>query len=541
MSSNAKKHLRSKGNKKEETKMVIPFYTKKYFETKRSEKDADSSSDEKSSGNAKTVKFTIKIDPSIEEDDKTNITYYALEGISHFDSNPEEVFRVMDDLMERVIPGAINDTSRPTIIDKFVSYLTKSTTTSNANTTLQKCLREARKQTMKRWVNIRDDERIVVAEDEDTPFSLEENDVARFAKNASLFKNWLDRPVSNQIDARELVVFDQETGEDLREWSYEMYLRNVRNEINKIIFGNENHKAYENQKEYMTWEICKPYGVPASKGFRRIDYLVNLMKWFPPPTGRDEEPTDQQWNTHEEVGIKDLQIRKMKFNLLPEGFQYALEQLEEDWRTMDEKKFLSQTTRIEARDFKDREMAKNKIKKKRDRDQDIDDRKHARKSSRSSKHTKTKERSKSKSHKYKATAMFCWMCEAAGYKEWVYQSHNPQNCKNLDKHKRLLGSNAGRRHEEKSKARREIRAYEKGHRRYKKEAREYRTRKYNPVFKRTKRTKRRYDEKKTGGLRKKSAWKDDESSSSSSSSDSESDYDMCSVASDSSSNTNASH
>ena len=91
-----------------------------------------------------------------------------------------------------------------------------------------------------------------------------------------------------------------ENSEDFVEHLYREHKRTFWNHLNSIIFGADAYKSYKQQKDYLLHKVVKPFGVSVEVAFRRIEVVTRYMEYFPPPCGRGEQATQDQWDNHEE-------------------------------------------------------------------------------------------------------------------------------------------------------------------------------------------------------------------------------------------------
>ena len=67
---------------------------------------------------------------------------------------------------------------------------------------------------------------------------------------------------------------------------FQLYWRQILVNMHPIIFGERYYDAYDDQKNYLNNEICKPFGRSPvdNKAFRRLDLLCKFLEHFPPPS-----------------------------------------------------------------------------------------------------------------------------------------------------------------------------------------------------------------------------------------------------------------
>ena len=81
--------------------------------------------------------------------------------------------------------------------------------------------------------------------------------------------------------------------------------------MHPIIFGERYYDAYNDQKNYLKNEICKPFGVIAvDKDFPWGDILCKTFEYLcPPPSNRDSTVSTEDWDAFEcnkEATTKDV-------------------------------------------------------------------------------------------------------------------------------------------------------------------------------------------------------------------------------------------
>ena len=105
------------------------------------------------------------------------------------------------------------------------------------------------------------------------------------------------------------------------------------NTIHTIDFGERYCDAYDNQKNYLKNETCKPFGVSGvDKSFRPLDLLCKTLEYFPTPSDIDSTVSTEDWDAFEctkEIPVTAVH-QQYKFNLLPEHFQDHIQGLKHD-------------------------------------------------------------------------------------------------------------------------------------------------------------------------------------------------------------------
>ena len=218
--------------------------------------------------------------------------------------------------------------------------------------------------------------------------------------------------------------------EAYQDFLYEEYQRAVLNGLFPTIFGESYHKAHADQVNYLQRDLIKPYGMDVEKAFRRIDHLISMLEYFPPPSFRGQPATMREWELFKITKIprEDVQ-RDMKYRLLPSGYQVKLSSLEADYEKMTDMKFLSETQKFEQFEKNEREKTEKK-----------------RKDSAGSKTSSEKRIPKKKRTERPAQNpglredRFCRSCKNAGMPPHVCSSHNQKDCKRKDRDARRSNS-----------------------------------------------------------------------------------------------------
>ena len=104
--------------------------------------------------------------------------------------------------------------------------------------------------------------------------------------------------------------------EDTLEYSqhlFQMYKRELWNQLNSIVFGQDTYRAYKQQKDYLMNKILKPFGVSVEATFCRIKTLTSLLSYFPPPSSMEKTATAKQWEAFkEQKKVSNKDKREMK-------------------------------------------------------------------------------------------------------------------------------------------------------------------------------------------------------------------------------------
>ena len=133
------------------------------------------------------------------------------------------------------------------------------------------------------------------------------------------------------------------SGTELYKWLVESFHYRVIDYMNKLIFGEDVHKVLDDQIEYLTNTIIKPFAIGVKVSFERIELLEQYLKFFPPTTRKGVFPTLEAHKEHENFIIVENKQRKIKFNVLPEeAYQFKFTtDCEKDYTLMTKDEFLN--------------------------------------------------------------------------------------------------------------------------------------------------------------------------------------------------------
>ena len=413
-------NVKQKGNRFEKTDYHIPYYTTAFFNPGGDKKDEDE--DKKS---PHMVKLPIKI--SAEGDDsRANVTNFEMRGISHFDNNVESVLESLSQLKERVIkPKGLEDPNEEWKIT--LQLLQIICDSGPASQTLQEAARVGRTYVYEEYFQGDDAVEEDILTNEETAFY------------EHLDGGFNARDIPNDIDG-------VGNSDEFVEHLYKEHKRIFWNHLNSIIFGADAYRAYKQQKDYLLHKIVKPFGVPVEAAFRRIEVITRYMEYFPPTCGRGKQATQDQWDNHEESKKIGADLKKeMKYNLLPEAYHDRFDELENDWSEMSNSKFLSEAQKFEAVDAKERQKGEKKKEAMRRRNNKEDDSQASLSRSQKDKNGSNKRRKLQKEATSTGRQRLCELCKTAGAPDFVYLSHNTNQCNKKDEYaRRLSGGVASR-------------------------------------------------------------------------------------------------
>ena len=206
-------------------------------------------------------------------------------------------------------------------------------------------------------------------------------------------------------------------------------------------------------------KLIKPYGVSVEIAFRRIDVMTNLLDYFPPTSSRGKSASAEQWEAFKTIKkeITSAVKREMKYNLLPESFHDRFDELETDWSEMTNSKFLSEAQKCEAADTKDRDKQKRSREQAKRKKSEESDSVSNLSRSQQNKNKVSKKAKKDHGTNPQGQARLCELCKAAGAPEFVFRTHNANQCKKKNDYAKALSGGAA---ERKSKTK-EYRSHEK--------------------------------------------------------------------------------
>ena len=238
--------------------------------------------------------------------------------------------------------------------------------------------------------------------------------------------------------------------------------------MNLKVFGQEKScEALDDQIDYLSHKIVKPFGVGVELTMERIEHLITLLKYFPPTTIKDEFPTVQAHKEHENFEITEAKKRKIFFNVLPEeSFQLKITcECEVNYTAMTNEQFLSTCLRFEKADQIMREkklkMLKNSEKRKKDSTSSMP------RTDRNRNDSAKKRRTEDNDKNSKGVALHCVFCEKNGAPKWVYQNHKTDKCRKKDQGERKLSGNSTSRSSYQKDATKELRALKKKYKKLK--------------------------------------------------------------------------
>ena len=448
----------TKGNKTQD-KGVIPFYTKEAFpSTDKKTKTKDDDDDSVKIQEEKLVSLKLKID---ETQDETKMNTYSrkVKSISNFTTDSvEQAMELLLVLKEEILPQ-LNISSDFEKTETFHRYMNVV------------CVGAAARQ----WKKIKMNARRDVLEPYtscvlDADYFVEKERVPDIVMG-SKFHDWLEERKNATSD--ELGYMEATSGEELCKYNQDFYHYRVIDYLNKSIFGEDMHKALDQQIEYITNKIIKPYGVSVESTFERIETLISYLSLFPPATKKDEFPSIESHKEHEDFRIADRKLRQIYLNVLPEeSYQEKFTiDCEKDYTLMSDEEFLSAAMRFEKSDklMREKKAALKKKKEKRKSDSTSGLNRKDESSNGSGKKRKTNYKKNSK-----GVALYCAFCKENGAPKFVYTNHNQDECwKKKNGEKQLSGGMKGKSSYQKDK-KKELRAMKKKYKKLKNATKEFR-------------------------------------------------------------------
>ena len=403
-------------------KCHVPFYSSSFFDPEGTTEEG-----EVKNHKDKMVKIPIKIAADGDES-RSNVTSFEIKGINHFDNNVEAVLETFMELNERVIkPKGITDSKEEckTVI-KLLHLLCM---TGAATQTLQEATKMARTRVVHTILALNHPS---LSDQEGTLISNE--------------KNFYECIEGTFDDLDKEVFQDDETYSNHLFGEYNRYFWN---HLNSIIFGADAYRAYKEQKKYLMNQIVKPFGISVESAFRRVEIIANMMEYFPPPCSNGKEPTRVQWNRFSQIKkLTEEEKREIKYNLLPLSFRERIDDSNEDWTEWSSVKFLAQVQKCEAIDHcenEKRNKEKNKEKGKRKRDDDDESSTSNLSRSQRDRNQKTKKKREGSDTSSAGKARLCELCKLAGAPEFVYTTHNTNQCRKKERYAQTLSGGAGSR------------------------------------------------------------------------------------------------
>ena len=447
----------TKGNKTQD-EGIIPFYTKEAFPGTVKEAEDDDVA------KGKMVSLKLKIDES-KPDTKQNTYSRYIKTINNFHmENKEEPMELLSFLREEVLPNLHfkNDYDK---INTLFQYM-NTACLGQAARQWRQCKVDARRDIIKPYVypNCSENNSYFI-EDEN------QEDIIIGTK----FTDWLDE--RKAAGATELAYMEANSGDELWKYLVESYYFRVLDHMNKLIFGEDAHKALDDQIEYLKNKIIKPFGVGVRESFERIDTLLSYLKLFPPTTKKDEFPTLEAHKEHMNFKIAARIKRDIFLHLLPEE-QFQLKyttDCEKHYTLMSKDEFINAAIRFEKADKVMREQ-KEKLKKSNEKRSSDSTSSLSRSDKSKNQSSKKRARSETKQKNAKGEALFCVFCHENGAPKWVYTNHDEESCRKLKKsedEKKLSGGSRNR-YSYQQTAKREMKAMKKKYIKLKKATKELR-------------------------------------------------------------------
>lgn len=446
----------TKGNKTLD-KGVIPFYTKEAFPSDSTTKEDDDVVAIKE----KMVSIKLKIDET-EGETRTNTYSRLVKSIKNFHVDELEQFmEVFSVLQEEILPelNFPDDSTRIRTFHKYMSVVCE----EQAARQWKKIKMDAKKDIISSYTTNCDETKSYF-------IKVENRDEIIKGRN---FTTWLEE--RKAATAEELTYMDATSGTELYKWLVESFHYRVIDYMNKLIFGEDVHKVLDDQIEYLTTKIIKPFAIGVKVSFERLELLEQYLKFFPPTTKKGVFPTLEAHKEHENFTIAENKQRKIKFNVLPEEAyqQKFITDCEKDYSQMTEEEFLNAAIRFEKSDKVMREK-KLKLQKSSDKRKKDSTASMPRTDQNRSNNGAKKRRTDPKDKNAKGVALYCALCKEDGAPQWVYQNHNTKNCNKKEQHEKKLSGGSSNRSSFQREMKKELRVMKKKYKKLKASTRELR-------------------------------------------------------------------
>ena len=366
--------------------------------------------------------------------DRFNIRAVDIERHDSFTLNGEGIVRTYEHLKQEIfIPGGFLD---PQWVDKRLGYL-------------EACLIGSAKDTFK---SVFDQQRLQQVNENSLHGTEERRGLD--SGNVEKFYAWLkedddvpEDPLERASQVKGGAVFM--TGDEYcTEFEHRVWFQLYRH------MWRDSRQAYDDQLRYLEVDIVKPRVLGVLDMLRRVEQMFRLQLHLPPPSIANQTYESADWGKRDTPATPQM-IRRVQHNALPEVYKEALRDETEDWKIMEEPKWLDKLQRIEQKEKAAAISQRTKGKYKRTDDQsDSDD-------SAPVKHAKKKRREKKQPARASGagTARWCTLCKEAGYSSARFNSHHTNQCK-ADHAVKQSGSFA-RRNEDTKSLKKEFRTMQK--------------------------------------------------------------------------------
>ena len=197
-------------------------------------------------------------------------------------------------------------------------------------------------------------------------------------------------------------------------------------------------------------------GASVTESFERLEVLLKYLKYFPPPTQRDEMPRTEVHTAHKKK-LPHRHEREAYFNMLPEvSYQQKLEHdQEKDYLSLTHSEFKTYCVCLEDQDRANQD-AKQKARQEAKRDSEklmshVDQ----------AKNDKANKRQKKNQVTPQGKARWCQLCKANGRSEQVYKTHTIDKCRYHLKMVKLESGNFSSKNKARNEYKKRIKEYEK--------------------------------------------------------------------------------
>jgi len=186
--------------------------------------------------------------------------------------------------------------------------------------------------------------------------------------------------------------------------------------------------AYNGHVRYLRNDIVKPIIMSVQELILCFEDMYFLKQFIQPPSKKGQVAKEANWKKRNEL-IDAEDQRNSVFNALSKSFQQALKDLEEDWKTYDELKWLAILQRLKDKDKEAREEAITASRERVKKAQDYPERPKG----------KIPKKRKSKKTTPQGVACYCSLCKANGAPDYVYNSHSDADCFKKNGEKKMSG------------------------------------------------------------------------------------------------------
>ena len=260
--------------------------------------------------------------------------------------------------------------------------------------------------------------------------------VYKYSENS--FYNWLKTEETDSEESDESVNEERDTERAVRasdavDITCIRFERLVMFELGTRAWRTHND-AYDEHVRYLKNDIVKPITMSVQELILRFEDMYLLKDFIQPPSKKGQTASEANWIRRNLIIDKEEQ-RNSVFNALPKTFQQALKDLEEDWKSFDELKWLAILQRLEEKDKGAREEAVAASRERVKKAQDYPERPKGKVPKKPRRTDKTTSQ---------GVARYCSLCKANGAPDYVFNSHSDANCFKKTGEKKMSGRAAER-------------------------------------------------------------------------------------------------